>query len=150
MTDFSVFEKFNEQFDIAGLQEDIEAASKPFERVEVPAGDYEVAVDNVEVAATQDGRPKVSIWFKIINGEYKGQRLFYNQTIDEGWKIRRCNEFLESLESGEDIGFADFVQYADLLESVKQAIASEEYQLAYTKNERGYGIFNIVQKFPKD
>lgn len=152
--DTTLFEKFNSSFDIKGLQEDIANAGNN-EQVDVPVGDYEVAITKLELGETGEksknpGSPMGKVWFKIVAGDYRGQIIFMNQMLTSGFGIHIMNRFLASLESGETIVFEDFVQYANLLESVFKAIDGRyEYQLAYGKNDKGYSTYNIVQKFDK-
>lgn len=153
MTDVSLFERFNSTFDIAGLQEDIANASNGnFE--EVPHGDYEVAITKLELGETgpnskTPGMPLAKVWFKIVAGDFKGQLIFMNQNLTSGRGIHMMNAFLESLESGIVVSFENFVQYANLMESVFKAVESDEFQLAYGQNNKGYNTYNIVQKFQK-
>lgn len=151
MTDVSLFERFNSAFDIAGLQEDIANASNGnFE--EVPHGDYEVAITKLELGETgpnskTPGMPLAKVWFKIVAGDFKGQLIFMNQNLTSGRGIHMMNTFLESLESGIVVSFENFVQYANLMESVFKAVENDEFQLAYGQNNKGYNTYNIVQKF---
>lgn len=153
MTDVSLFERFNSTFDIAGLQEDIANASNGnFE--EVPHGDYEVAITKIELGETgpnskTPGMPLAKVWFKIVAGDFKGQLIFMNQNLTSGRGIHMMNTFLESLESGIVVSFENFVQYANLMESVFKAVENDEFQLAYGQNNKGYNTYNIVQKFQK-
>ena len=107
------FSKFDKMVDVEGLKKDIEAAEangsggfKP-----VPHGSYEVAIDKLELTETkQTGKPMATCWMKIVSdGEYKGQRIFMNQVITQGFQIHIMNEFLRSLlldDTGIDITFA--------------------------------------------
>lgn len=151
MTDVSLFERFNSTFDIAGLQEDIANASNG-NYEEVPHGDYEVAVTKIELGETgpnskTPGMPLAKVWFKIVAGDFKGQLIFMNQNLTSGRGIHMMNTFLESLESGIVVSFENFVQYANLMESVFKAVENDEFQLAYGQNNKGYNTYNIVQKF---
>lgn len=148
MDNMALFEKFNESFDVAGLQEDIANAGTT-EYKEVPHGDYEVSIGKLELGESKKGLPQAKVWFKIVAGEYKGQLIFMNQNLTSGFQIHTMNEFLESLESGLDVSFENFVQYANLLESVFNAIESDEFQLAYGENSKGFNTYTIVQKFQK-
>lgn len=153
MTDVSLFERFNSTFDIAGLQEDIANASNG-NYEEVPHGDYEVAVTKIELGETgpnskTPGMPLAKVWFKIVAGDFKGQLIFMNQNLTSGRGIHVMNTFLESLESGIVVSFENFVQYANLMESVFKAVENDEFQLAYGQNNKGYNTYNIVQKFQK-
>lgn len=146
--DTSIFEKFNESFDVAGLQEDIaNAGTTNFE--EVPCGDYEVAITKLELGESKKGLPQAKVWFKIVAGDFKGQLIFMNQNLTTAFQFHIMNEFLNSLDSGIEILFVDFVQYADLMRSVFEAVENDEFQLAYGTNNKEFNTYNIVQKFQK-
>lgn len=145
--DASIFEKFNDQFDIEGLKTDEAKSGKSGEFVEVPKGDYEVAITKLELAESKKGLPMMKCWFKIVAGDFQGQLIFMNQNVTSGYGLHVVNEFLESLESGITIVFEDFVKYADLIESVFHAIEGNEYQLAYGENAKGFSTYTIVKKF---
>lgn len=146
--DASLFEKFNTEFDIAGLKEDVDAAKNRGDFQEVPVGDYEVKVTKLELGESKKGLPQAKVWFQILAGDFKGQLIFMNQNLTNGVSIRIMNDFLDSLESGVLVSFEDFVQYGDLLESIFEAIKGEaEYQLSYGENDKGFKTFNIVQRF---
>ena len=154
----SLFAKFNEMFGgaegIEGLKKDVEtAASSDGEFVEVPKGDYEVKVTKIELGATGEksktpGAPMAKVWFDIIAGEYKGQKIFMNQMLTSGFGIHKMNEFLTSLETGIPVVFENFEQYADLFaQCFTEVDGKAEYQLNYSKNNKGFATYTIVQRF---
>ncbi len=150
----NIFAKFNEMIDVEGLKNDIEsAASSTGEFVEVPKGDYEVKVVKLELGETGErsktpGMPMAKVWFDIIAGEYKGQKIFMNQMLTTGFGIHKMNELLTSLESGITVVFENFEQYADLMKQIFAEIDGKaEYQLAYGENNKGFSTYTIVQKF---
>ena len=145
--DASIFEKFNDQFDIEGLKSDEAKSGKSGEFVEVPKGDYEVAITKLELAESKKNLPMLKCWFKIVAGDFQGQLIFMNQNVTSGYGLHVVNEFLSSLESGINVEFHDFVQYADMIESVFHSIEGSEYQLAYGENAKGYNTYTIVKKF---
>lgn len=154
MTGENVFAKFNDMFDVAGLKHDIEAAaSNSGDFVEVPKGDYEVKVVKIELGETGEksktpGMPMAKVWFEILAGDYKGQKIFMNQMLTSGFGIHKMNEFLISLETGISVVFENFVQYDDLFKQIFNAVDGQsEYQLAYGENNKGYSTYTIVQKF---
>jgi hypothetical protein len=152
----NVFEKFNKMFDVPGLLDDVEkASSNKGDFDEVPHGNYEVKVVKIELGetgpqSTTPGMPMVKIWYEVVAGDYKGQKIFQNQMINKGFGIHMMNQLLTSFESGIPIQFENFVQYADLLGKVFDAIDGKaEYQLSYQvnpKNEK-FSTYEIVQKF---
>ena len=103
------------------------------------------------------GCPQVTVCFKIVTGQYKGQRLFWSTNIFGQYahlSINNINEFLESLDSGIDVRFEDFKQYADMLKAIFDEISERyEYQLAFgegtSKKGSKFKTYNIVQKFDK-
>lgn len=150
----NIFEKFNSMMDIDGLKHDIEdAATNTGDFVEVPKGDYEVKVVKIELGQTGErsktpGMPMAKVWFDIIAGDYKGQKIFMNQMLTSGFGIHRMNEFLNSLETEATVHFENFIQYANLFDQIFEEIDGKaEYQLAYGENNKGYSTYTIIQRF---
>ena len=150
----NIFEKFNSMFDVDGLKSDIEqAASSTGEFVEVPHGDYEVKVVKIELGETGEksktpGMPMAKVWYEIIAGDYKGQKIFQNQMLTTGFGIHKMNEFLNSLETGIPVVFENFTQYADLFKQIFDAVDGKaEFALAYGENNKGYATYTITQRF---
>lgn len=150
----NIFEKFNSMFDIEGLKQDIEsAATSGGDFKEVPKGDYEVKVVKIELGQTGEksktpGMPMAKVWFEVIAGEYKGQKIFMNQMLTSAFGFHKMNEFLASLETGVHVVFENFGQYADLFAQIFDAVDGKaEYQLSYGENAKGYSTYTIVQRF---
>ena len=143
------FSKFDKQVDLEGLKKDIEdSASGDFK--EVPCGDYEVAINKLELAESKKGDPMVKIWFKIVSGEYKNSLIFMNQVIIKGFQIHIVNELLRSLGTDIDIHFDSYSQYADLLETIFNEVEDNfEYALSYGE-KKGFNTFEIIEVFELD
>lgn len=143
-----IFDKWNKAVDLTGLKKDIEEAQKGGNTyVDVPIGTYEVRLEKAELKASKNGDPMVSIWFKILEGDYKGQRIFMNQIITKGFQIHIVDNFLKSMETGLDIRFEDYKQYADLLLDVAEACDKNlDFALEYGEN-KGFKTFKIVSVF---
>ena len=144
-----IWAKFDQMVDAEGLKKDVEQAAKnQREFKEVPEGYYEVAIEKIELRESSTKRPMVSIWMKILEGEYKGQLLFWNQVVDMGFGLHKVNEFLRSLDSGLEVQFENFTQYGNLLMDIHEAIDGKlEYGLKYSKNNKGYDEFEITDVF---
>lgn len=144
----NVWEKFDEMIDTKALKEEVEKASEQGDFPEVPHGTYEVKIEKLELVESKSGKPMMTCWMKILDGEYKGQRLFYNQVLHVGFGIHKANEFLRSLDSGLDIEFENFKQYNDLLLDVHEAIDGKlEYAVKYGEDRKGFNTFEIVEVF---
>lgn len=144
-----MFEKWNSNVDLAGLQQDIKEAqenNKEYEKV--PHGEYEVSLDKLELKATKKGDPMVSAWFTILEGKYKKSKLFMNQVITQGFQIHIVNTFLKSIDPDLNIEFVDYKQYADLLLDVAEFCDENklEFALKYEDN-KGYDKFTITDVF---
>ena len=134
----------------AGLAEDVKtAAENGGSYKEVPFGEYEVAIDKLELTASKAGDPMVSVWFKIVSeGEYKGSRIFMNQVVKQGFQIHIVNEFLRSLDSGIDITFDTYKQYGNLLMDVFEAVNGNlEFALKYSEGKGGFAKYEITEVF---
>lgn len=150
----NIFDKFNSMMDIDGLKQDVDAAaSNSGDFVEVPKGDYEVSVSKIELGETGEksktpGMPMLKIWFNILAGDFRGQKIFCNQLLTTGFGIHKANELLNSFESGVKVVFENFTQYNDVLCEIFRAIDGVgEYQLSYGENAKGYSTYTIVQRF---
>lgn len=155
-----MFAKFNEMFGgeagLRDLQNEIaNSAAKTGDFVEVPHGDYEVKVVKIELGQTGEksknpGMPMAKVWFEVLAGEFKGQKIFMNQMLTTAFGFHKMNEFLNSLETGIPVVFENFQQYADLFAQIFADVDGKaEYQLAYTANPKNdkFSEYNIVQRF---
>ena len=142
-----IWEKFDKEIDTNGLQVDIkEAAENKRSFREVPHGVYEIEIEKMELIASKAGDPMVTVWFKVLEGEYKGSLIFMNQVVNQGFQIHIVNEFLRSLGSGIEIEFKNYSQYGQLLMDVHEAIDEKfEYGLDYDENNKGFNTFKITQ-----
>lgn len=149
-----IFEKWNESTDLKGLQDDIKDAQENKREYEgIPHGEYEAKVDKMELKATKtDQQPMVSIQFRIISGKYKNSCLFFNKKIrgtkNDGLMIHQSNEFLRSMDTGIDVEFVDYKQYAELLLDVAEECDANklEFAIKYEDN-KGYDKFTITEVF---
>nr|DAW33378.1 MAG TPA: Protein of unknown function (DUF669) [Caudoviricetes sp.] len=151
MDNKSIFEKWNKSVDLQGLKADIKTASENQggNFVDVPADKYEVKLAKAEVRATKNGDPMATLQFKILEGEYKGQYIWMNQVITQGFQIHIMDEFLNSLDTGVQIDFEDYSQYNDLLMDISEECESQKlsYALNYGVNAKGYKTFEIEEVF---
>lgn len=145
----NVFEKFDKEFDLAGLKEDLKSVgANKSEYKEVPLGTYEIKIDKLELTESKSGRPMVRCWMRILDGEYKNSIIFMNQVINISFGLHIANEFLKTLESGVDISFDSFTQYNNMLLDIHEAIDGKyEYALEYGKNDKGFNTFKISDIF---
>ncbi|WP_282804256.1 DUF669 domain-containing protein [Clostridium tetani] len=134
----NIWDKFDKNIDVEGLKADAkEAANNNSDFKEVPHGEYEVEVNKLELRESKKGDPMLSIWFKILNGEYKGSLIFYNQVLSSGFGLHKANEMLRSLDSGIEVEFESFSKYNDMLMDIAEAIDGKlEYALSYTANKK--------------
>lgn len=143
----NVWDKFDKSIDTKALKQDAAKASEQGDFPEVPKGTYEVKVEKLELVESKTGKPMLSCWFKILDGEYKGQRLFMNQVMHVGFGIHKANDFLRALDSGLDIEFDTFKQFNDLVLEVHEKIDGvSEYAVEYGE-EKGYNTFKITEVF---
>ena len=147
------FDKINRSVDLEGLRKDVENASEngTGDFPTVPAGKYEVALVSLEIKGTKkDNRPMLAASFKILSGEYKNQRLFMNRVIygtkDDGRMIKSAVGWLNTLDSGVDVAFQDYKQFADLVMDVAEAIDGKiEYAVEYDPDQ--FNSIKIVEVF---
>lgn len=96
----SIFEKYAKKIDSKELEEskkEIEANTSSGDYKEVPVGTYEVEVNKLECKRSKNGNPMVSIWFKVLEGDYENSMIFYNGVFNEDWMRHRVVKMLSSL-----------------------------------------------------
>lgn len=146
----NIWEKFDNAIDTEGLATDVKEAAEngtgSFK--EVPHGEYEVEVNKMELIASKKGDPMVSIWFKVVTGEYKGSLIFFNQVITQGFQIHIVNELLRSMDSGLDIEFQTYKQYGNLIMDIMEEIDGQlEFALKYSKGKKDFSTYEITEVF---
>ena len=147
------FDKIDKSVDLEGLRKDVEEASAngTGDFPTIPAGKYEVALVSLEIKGTKkDNRPMLAVSFKILSGEYKNQRLFMNRVIygtkDDGRMIKSAVGWLNTLDSGVDVAFQDYKQFADLVMDVAEAIDGKiEYAVEYDDSQ--FNSIKITEVF---
>lgn len=143
------WEKFDKTVDLEGIKEDIQEAEAGGDYEEVPAGKYEVELTKLELTESKSGKPMVTAWFKILEGAFKGQLIFYNQVVTEGFQISQMKRFITSMDVM-DIEFKSYARLAkDLKEVFEDASENSEFLLEYGKNKKGYSTYKIVEVYEK-
>ena len=137
------FSKFDKQVDIKQLAKDVDEAAKNGggDFPTVPVGEYTVKLEKLELGETKDGRPMLKGQFRITEGEYKKQMLFYNRVLfgtkNDANMIASAVGFLKSLEPSEEVGpiaFESYAQFADLCLDVAEDVEELEYSVSYDQD----------------
>lgn len=151
--------KFDKKVDLEALAADVQEVEEnggggDFEKV--PDGQYEVAVEKMELTESKKGDPMLMIWFNIVDGEFEGQKIFYYKVMqpqnDKAWgyQVHQNNEMLRKLWDckEEDVKFTSFGEYADLILDIHEDIDGKfEYLLEKETDKKGYDQFKIVEVF---
>lgn len=103
---------------------------------EIPDAKYEVKVKNMELGQSKKGDPMLKIQFEILEGEFKGNLIFYNgvmQPANEnafGFQVHNNNEMLRALwdADSEEVSFEGFSDYNDLVLDIAEEIIEDEWE----------------------
>lgn len=138
MSDFS---KFDKQIDLKQIRKDAEEIKKnggTGDFPELPAGEYKVKCENLEVGTTKDGRPMLKAMFRITEGDHKKQCMFFNRVLfgtkNDANMIATAEGWLETLEPSEDVGdviFRGYDKFAALVMDIAEDISELEYDVEY-------------------
>lgn len=152
------WDKFDKTIDIEALEEDVKEVEEngggDFQ--EVPEGEYEVVIERMELIESKKGDPMLTIWFNILEGDYEGQKIFYNGVMQPqndrafGFQVHRNNEMLRALWDCEkdDVKFTGFADYADLILDIHEDIDGKfEYLLEKSTDKKGYDRYKIVEVY---
>lgn len=150
--------KFDKQVDLEALASDVKEVEEngggDFEPI--PDGQYEVEVEKMELTESKKGDPMLTIWFKVIAGEYEKQRIFYNKVMQPqndkafGLQVHQNNEMLRALWDcdKDDVKFTSFKDYADLVLDIHEDIDGQfEYLIEKSTDKNGYDKLEIVEVF---
>lgn len=146
----SLLYRFNSKVNLEEIRKELtDMNSKQIVREEVPSGTYEVKVEKMGIRSTKKEDPMLSVWFRILDGKYKNQCIFYNRVLTTGKNISMASSFLESFKTGIAISFQDFVQYYNVIQEVNETINKRkyEYALKLTKQENGFDEYEITDVF---
>lgn len=148
----NIWEKMSKAYDVeaiakAVLEEEANGVSNA-EYDDVPLGTYDVKIEKMELKVSKNNNPMLSIWFKVLAGDYENRLVFMNQVITQAFQVHICNDFLRSLDSGIDVKFVDYSQYADLIMDIHEAIDGKlEYCLKYGETKKGFSTFEIKEVY---
>lgn len=151
--------KFDKEIDLDGLQDDLNEIEEnggfgDFEPI--PDGEYEVYVEKMELTQSKKGDPMLTIWFKILEGEYEGQRIFYNKVMQPqnerafAFQVHQNNEMLRALWDcdKDDVQFKGFADYANLIMDIHEDIDGRfEYLLEKKTDDKGFDQFKILEVY---
>lgn len=137
-------EKLNSD-ELAKAQKEYEKNGKG-DYKEIPDDTYEVKVENMEMKMSKNGNPMLSIMFRITEGEFEKNCIFYNQVIKQGYPLHKAKEMLKSLDTGENITFESYSQFNDLIYDVFEGTDGLYYYLNYYE-DKGYKRYEIIDVF---
>lgn len=148
---------FNFDFDLNDIEESLQAIqNNDITDREVRPGKYEVKIEKIELKSTKDGgKPMAFVQMRIQDGEFKNMCLFYNQVLvgfDKNtgkltaFGIHNFNKFLKSLDSGIQIEFKDFKQYANLMLDVSELVENLTYLIEFTK-KGDFANYRVLEIF---
>lgn len=151
MSKNNLWDDFDKKFDVEELAKDVKEAHEnggSGNYKEVPHGKYEVSLEKLELTKSKKGDPMVSAWFKVLDGEYKGSLIFFNQVVNMGFQIHIVNDLIRQMETGIDLEFKTYNQYGNALMDVFEAVNGNlEFALDYKKGKNGFNKYEITEVF---
>lgn len=154
----SIFEKYSKKInaeELAASQKEITENASGGDYKEVPFGTYEVEVNKLECKLSKNGNPMVSIWFKILKGDYENSMIFYNGVFAEDWMRHRVVKMLSSLlddnsheaEINLILKSGDVDEVNDFCMDIHEEIDGQfEYLLEYGQ-KKGFNTYNIKEVY---
>lgn len=142
------FSKFDNAINTDELNKAItEAKNNPQQtNKEVPAGDYTVKIEKMELAATKDGRPMFKVQCRIKDGEYKKWCLFMNRVIygtkNDANMIASVVGWLEKLDTETVPQFINYSQFADCVLDIFEEVA-DAIELDVTYDSTAFNSITI-------
>lgn len=140
----NLLERFNAKVNLEEIRKDLKGT-----REEVPSGTYEVKLERIEIRPTKKDDPMLSIWFRIIDGRYKNQLIFFNRVLTTGKNISMASVFMQNFKTDIPIEFEDFIQYNEVIQEVFNTVNNKNYEFAlkYTRQDNGFDEHEIIEVF---
>lgn len=154
----SIFDKYSKKINAAELaasQKEITENASGGDYKEVPFGTYEVKVEKLECKLSKTNKPMVSIWFRILAGDYENSIIFYNGIFTEDWMRHRVVKMLSALldDSSHEAEINLILKSGDVDEinnfcmDIHEEIDGQlEYLLEYGQR-KGYNTYTIKEVF---
>lgn len=123
------FSKFDATINEAELAKQLEEAKNNPQQThkEVPAGNYTVKIEKMELGATKDGRPMFKVQCRILDGEFKKWCLFMNRVIygtkNDANMINSVIGWLQKLEPSQTVEFKNYSQFSELILDIFEEVA---------------------------
>jgi len=130
------FNKWNEEFGGQQALADLKKASEN-EYTEVPDGTYVCSMEKLELGESKKQQPMVKAQFRILEGQYKKQCLFYNQVFTRGFPQHKALEFLRDLNvfDQSEVDFdGDFADFNDLLLDMAEESEGMKFEISKSKD----------------
>jgi hypothetical protein len=115
------------------------------ERIEIPQGEYIVAITNMELGKTRQNKNALKVEFTIADGEYRGRKLYYTQVLTVEYTIKIAVDFLNSLKTEYTARFTNIDNFGIDVKAIFVNVKdSNEFDLKYHKNDRGFSEYKIT------
>lgn len=136
--------KYDKKVNHKELEEQMKKASEnSFDPI--PAGDYEVKLEKLELKENSKNNLMISAQYRILNGPEKNKCLFQNITIsgtkNDGFMLHQAKELINNL--GFDIEFESYVQFGEEVEEIADSAIGELYDIRLSYNGE-YQRFNFI------
>lgn len=153
----SIFDKFTKKInaeELAASQAEINKNTSG-DYPEIPVGKYEVKIDKIEAKMSKSNNPMVTIWFKILEGNFKDSIIFYNGTFHEDWMRHRVVDLLSAILDDDthkaEINLIlkdyDIKVVNDFVMDIHEQVDGKfEYLLDYGQ-KKGYNTYTIEEVF---
>lgn len=145
------FNQFDQLIDLQQMKaelEEVKAATPTQAKTEfepIPYGEYVVKIERLYLTMSSTNKPMLKVQFRIVEGTHKNKCLFMNQLVDQPFKIHLVNTFLTSLDTGHEVYFDSYSQYAGLIDTIFSSVLDQlEFDLDYSKNDRGYDVYKVT------
>lgn len=145
------WEKFDEKVNLEELNKEVKESEKGGSKdyPEIPDGEYEVKVKKMELKTSKKSDPMVAIQFKILEGQYKGSMIFFNQVIVQGFQIHIVNTLFRQMFETE-IEFLSYAQFNNLICNLAEEAEGLSFHIAYKTNDKGFKTIECKEVFEEE
>lgn len=147
------FSKFDATINEAELAKQLEEAKNNPQQTDkqVPAGNYTVKIEKMEIGATKEGgRPMFKVQCRILDGEFKKWCIFMNRVIygtkNDANMINSVIGWLQKLEPSMAVDFKNYSQFSELVLDIFEEVA-DAVELDVVYDPEAFNSISIEEVF---
>ena len=152
------FSQFDKALDAEQFFKDLDEAKKNAgeDYPEIPAGQYTVKIERMEIRPTKNGEPMFSVMCRIVDGKFKKGCVFFNRKIygnkeSDKWNdakaVQTVITWLDKLETETVPEFKSYSQFNECVLDIFDECEEYGLELKIAYDPEGFNPIKILEVY---